>query len=268
MRAGFFGLHVASSGLHTARANLNVTSHNIANSEIPGFSRQVAQMQAWRPMHGTGRGMYGTGSQVTGVVQIRDRFLDRKFWHQSAIHGQFTTVNQHLSFVETVFNQLPNVGIKRTFNTFFSNMQDLTTRAHEPTFRTNVSTTAHTLAEQIAQNAHALQRQQRDLNNEFSDVIAEINSLGSQITDLNRQIHIFERDGSNANDLRDQRNLLIDRLSTLVNIHVEERDFSRPGMENDRRLTILINGQDFLDHTRLNNLELVPRNNPFDSRSG
>jgi flagellar hook-associated protein FlgK len=268
MRSAFFGLHVAASGLHTARGALNVTSHNIANAEIPGFTRQVAQMSAARPLVGTGRGMYGTGSQINSVIQIRDHFLDRKFWNQNAISGQFAAVNTHLTFVETVFNQLPNAGVKRTFNSFFSTTQDLTTRAHEPTFRTNVVMNAHTLTEQVRQNAFSLQRQQLDLNREFADVITTINSLGSQLADINRQIHIFERDGSNANDLRDQRALLIDRLSELVNVQVEERDFSRPGVSYDRRMTIMINGYDFVDHTRFSNLELVARENPHDPRSG
>jgi flagellar hook-associated protein FlgK len=247
---------------------LNVTSHNIANAEIPGFTRQVAQMSAARPLVGTGRGMYGTGSQINSIIQIRDHFLDRKFWAQNSISGQFAAVNTHLTFVETVFNQLPNAGVKRTFNSFFSTVQDLTTRAHEPTFRTNVVMNAHTLTEQVRQNAFSLQRQQMDLNREFADVITTINSLGSQLADINRQIHIFERDGSNANDLRDQRALLIDRLSELVNVQVEERDFSRPGVSYDRRMTIMINGYDFVDHTRFSNLELVARDNLHDPRSG
>ncbi|MCL2356428.1 MAG: flagellar hook-associated protein FlgK [Defluviitaleaceae bacterium] len=268
MRSAFFGLHVATSGLHTARGALNVTSHNLANAELPGFSRQVAQKSAWIPLQGTGRGMYGTGSHITSVVQVRDRFLDRKFWHQNAISGQHAAVNQGLNFVETVFNQLPNAGVKRTFNVFFSTIQDLTTRAHEPTFRTNTIITGQTLTEQIRQNALALQRQQMDLNREFADVVHQINSLGDQITDLNRQIHIFERDGSNANDLRDQRNLLIDRLSELVNVEVNERDHSTPATPNDRRLFIRINGYDFVSHNRLNRLELVARDDVNDTRAG
>jgi flagellar hook-associated protein FlgK len=212
--------------------------------------------------------MYGTGSQITAIIQIRDRFLDRKFWHQSAVHGQFSAVHKHLSFVETVFNQMQDVGVKRTFNQFFSTVQDLNASAHLPTYRTNVITNAHTLTEQIRQNAFSLQRQQKDLNREFADVIVTINSLGSQISDLNRQIHIFERNGDNANDLRDQRALLIDRLSELVNVEVEERDFSRPGVSYDRRLTVMINGYDFVDHTRINRLQLVARDNPDDTRAG
>lgn len=275
MRTAFFGLHVATSGLHTARKNLNVTSHNIANAEIPGFSRQVAQMQAARPLQGTGRGMYGTGSQVTGVIQMRDRFLDRKFWHQNSIQGQFSAVNTHLGFIETVFSPLPPSGsqsqasgVLKTFHDFFSSLQNLTTRAHEPNFRTGVTTFADSLAEQIRQDAFALQRQQSDLNRELADVVHTINSLGRQISELNNQIHIFERNGDNANDLRDQRALLIDRLSELVNVQVDERDFSRPGVSYDRRITVMINGFDFVNHTQINALELVARDNLDDDRSG
>ncbi|MDR0272960.1 MAG: flagellar hook-associated protein FlgK [Clostridiales bacterium] len=269
MRSAFFGFHVATTGLQTARAALNVTSHNIANAEIPGYSRQVAQMSAARPLYlGDSKGMYGTGSQVNSIIQIRDKFLDRKYWTQTAVHGQYTSVNTYLNFVETVFNQIPNVGVMRTFSNFYSTLQDLTTRAHESTFRTNVTTTGYSLAEQVRQNALSLQSQQQDLNREFADVVVTINSLGSQIAALNEQIHLFERDGSHANDLRDQRALLIDRLSSLVNVQVEERDYSRPGMANDKRLSIMINGYDFIDHTRFSRLELVARDDPHNYLSG
>ena len=263
MRSAFFGFHVASTGLFTARANLNVTSHNISNAEIPGFSRQVAQARANNPLNlRDGRGLYGTGSQITGINQIRDRFLDMKFWGQRAVHGRYTAVNQHLNFVETVFNQLPDAGVLRTFNDFFRGMQDLTVRAQDSINRTNVITTSMGLADIIQHNAQALQRQQRDINREVADVVTIINSLGSQIASLNEQIHIFERDGSNANDLRDQRALLIDELSQYVNVTVEERDFSVPGIPNDRRTSVLINGQDFVHHDRVSRLELVPRTEP------
>ncbi|MCL2840112.1 MAG: flagellar hook-associated protein FlgK [Defluviitaleaceae bacterium] len=270
MRSAFFGFHVASTGLHTARAMINVTSHNIANSEIPGFSRQVATARANTPLNLLdGRGMYGTGSQVTGINQIRDRFLDSKFWGQRAVHGRHTVTNSHLNFVETVFNQLPDAGVLRIFGDFFGRMSYLTTRAQDATFRTNVISGADALANEIRHNAAALQRQQMDVNREVADVVHIMNSLGSQIATLNEQISIFERDGSRANDLRDQRNLLIDNLSQFVNVQVEERDHSNPPMNpHDMRLTVMINGYDFVNHSVFNRLELVARNNPHDPTSG
>ena len=260
MRSAFFGLHVASSGLHTARANMNVSAHNIANAEIRGFSRQVATARAAMPLDlRDGRGMYGTGSQVTGIVQIRNHFLDRKFWNQRGILGEHTAKATHLNFVETVFNNLPDAGLLRTFGDFFGTISNLITNAEAPTFRTAVIGNAQSTANMIQHQARTLQRQQTDLNREISDVVSTINSLGTQIARLNNQIHAFERDGTNANDLRDQRAVLIDELSKLVNIEVDERDFSRPGIPNDTRLGIRINGQSFINHDTVIRLELEPR---------
>jgi len=270
MRSAFFGFHVASTGLFTARSMINVTSHNIANAEIPGFSRQVALARANNPLSlRDSRGMYGTGSQVTGIIQIRDRFLDKKFWGQRQVHGRHTATNTHLNFIETVFNQLPDAGVLRTFGDFFSRMSYLTTRAQDATFRTNVITGSDSLADQVSQHAAALQRQQADVNREVADVVHIMNSLGSQIATLNKQINIFERDGSNANDLRDQRALLIDELSQYVNVQVEERNFADPPENpHDRRMTVMINGYDFVNHDLFHRLELVARNDPFYENSG
>ena len=260
MRSAFFGFHVASSALFTARGNLNVISHNIANAGIPGFSRQVAQAQANIPLSlNDGRGMYGTGSRVTGIIQIRDHFLDRQFWSQRAVLGANIARNNHLSFTETVFNDLNNAGVHRSFTDFFARMHNLTENTSGATLRNGVITQAETLAEMINHNARALQRQQADINREVSDTVGIINSLGAQITSLNVQIRIFEQDGSNANDLRDQRALIIDQLSELVNITVEELDFSGPGNPNDRRLIVMMNGHDFIQNDILNRLTVVQR---------
>jgi flagellar hook-associated protein 1 FlgK len=260
MRSAFAPFHIATTGLHTARANLTVIGHNIANAEIPGFSRQVAVQQAARPLHlWDGRGMYGMGSETTAIIQNRDKFLDMRFWHQRAIFGEHATKTSHLSFVETVFNNLPNAGVLRAFNDFFGRMHDLRGNAPDATFRTNVITGADALTEMIRHNALTLQRQQIDINREIADVVMIVNSLGSQIASISKQIHEFERDGSNANDLRDRRALLIDELSQYVNVDVIERDFSTPATPFDRRTTVRINGYDFVRHDMHSPLELVPR---------
>ena len=260
MRSAFFGFHVASSALFTSRANLNVVSHNIANAEIPGFSRQVAHARASAPLHlNDGRGMYGTGSEVFQITQVRNQFLDIKFWGQRAVQGQHTAVNSHLTFVETVFNNLPNAGILRNFNDFFSSLQDLTTRAEDHTIRTGVITEAGALTQTIRHHAQSLQRQQNDVNREIAETITNINSFGSQIASLNRQIANFERDGVHANDLRDQRALLVDQLSKLVNVQVQERDFSTPTTPNDIRFSVQINGYDFVTHDFVQRLDVVAR---------
>jgi len=257
------------SALFTARANLNIISHNIANAARPGFSRQYAMQKATAPLTlYNGRGMYGTGSEVFGVGQIRDFFLDKKIWRQNSVLGHYTTKVTQLSLIETVFSELPDCGLRSAFGDFFNRLQDLTTTANDATFRSNVVLAAESLAGLIRANAEALIKQQSDINGEIEATVMQINSIGTQIASINKQIFQYEIDGSTANDLRDARALLVDKLSELINIEVEELDYSSEMIPHDKRFVVLINGYDLVNHTRANLLSCIPRENPNFEASG
>jgi flagellar hook-associated protein 1 FlgK len=207
-----------------------------------------------------GRGMWGTGSAVHNIIQVRDQFVDRRFWNQRGIYGEFAVKGPQLSVIESIFNDLPDTGLRTAFDDFFSRMRSLTRDAHDSTFRLDVLRAGETLTNMVRSNAQALRNQQQDINSEVRAVVTEINSIGQQIAILSEQIHKSEFHGSHANDLRDQRALLIDRLSEFANVSVTERDFSHiSGLPNDRRTFVSINGYDFVNHDRLHALELVPR---------
>jgi flagellar hook-associated protein 1 FlgK len=97
MKASFFEFRVATSGLQVARTGLNVTSHNVANADNKGFSRQFIEQRADRPLtFYNGRGMFGTGADVFGVGQHRSFFLDKKFWHENSIRGEHSVKTSQL----------------------------------------------------------------------------------------------------------------------------------------------------------------------------
>jgi len=278
MNSSFFSLHVASSGLFTARAGLQVVSHNISNASTAGFSRQFVEQRASQPLATwNSRGMIGSGSEVFGIGQIRSFYLDQKFWTERGVLGQHTASQQLLTGVETVFNEMSGTGISSGFDIFFSRMQDLHTQANDGTFRNNVLMAAESLARFVNTTAQSLRRQQINANTELAMVTSTINNLGTQISSLNERIARFEIDGSRANDLRDQRARLIDELSQFVNIEVTEREFNddfAAGMfpkpedrgRSDQRLSIRINGHDFVNHFDVNLLETVPRSTSPDNR--
>ena len=271
MRSSFFEFHVASSGLFTARAGLQVVSHNISNASTEGFSRQFVEQRASRPLATwNSRGMIGTGSEVFGIGQIRSFYLDQKFWTERGVLGQHSAKASLLTSVETVFNEASATGISAGFDNFFARMQALHTQANDPTFRNNVLMNAESLIRHINSTAQTLRRQQINANTEVAMITSTINNLGTQIASLNERISRFEIDGSRANDLRDQRARLIDELSQFVNVEVSEREFNddfAAGMfprpedrgRSDQRLSIRINGYDFVNHQDVNLLDLVPR---------
>jgi len=240
----------------------------MANVQTPGFSRQVAIQQATTPLRtAMGRGMVGTGSEIISIQQIRNQFLDGKFWANHSVLGQFSKKYDVLSLVQGILHEAPGVGITHNVNNVFARISELGTNAGDPTYRRNFLSSFETFGVTVNTAYSQLRQQQADLNQEIGVTVGIINSLGRQITALNRQISVLELDGSNANDLRDQRALLIDQLSGLVNIEVREIETNpefAAGRTTDprdsrRELLILLDGNQFVNHFNVNQIEVRPR---------
>jgi len=255
MNSAFFEFNVATSALFTAKNCLSVVSNNIANSSTKGYSRQVAQVRASIPLPGVcGKGMIGTGSEVYGVEQIRDFYLDKKYWEQKATFGEYSEKNDQLELMETVFSELSSSGITSSVEDFLDGISNLTFSSGDTTYRTSVINFASSFVDTMNSYAESLKTQQRDVNDEIESVVKRINSIGDQITALNREIFYQETDGSHANELRDQRALLVDELSQYVNTDVKEIS-----TDNGQKYMVLINGQTLVNHFDNTKLKCVAR---------
>ncbi len=261
MREGFFGLNVALRGLYSAQRNLDIINHNLNNVNTPGYSRQVAEQVASRPIPlSNGTGMLGTGSEVIAVKRVRDEYLDFKYWSEAVTYGEWDAKRIVLADMEAVFNEPSGSGFTTIMNEFFSALQELAKDPASPAVRSLVREKGVTLAKYFNSTAAHLEKLQSDLNNRIYTKVAEINSLGAQIQQLNRQIYIAELDGNTANDLRDQRTLLVDKLSKLINIEANEVVVGKlPNGADDRHFVITISGKAFIDHFDLTKLEAVHR---------
>lgn len=289
MRSSFFEFNVATSALFTARGGLDTVNHNIANASVRGYSRQYVEQRATQPLrYFNSRGMIGTGSEIYGIQQVRSFYLDKKYWSESAVLGEYTTKGAQLSFTESIFNEMSGMGLSGQFADFFSRLSDLSTTSGDSTYRTNVTQLGQSMTTFIKNTYESLQKQQRDINHEIAATVKQINSLGDQICSLNRQITQFEVDGSTANDLRDERIRLVDELSKYVNVEVKEVEMNQdyalgkyPNPEDrgrsEKQFMVFINGTEFVNHYRKTSLECKERkeyvdgsyveyyNNPEDS---
>jgi flagellar hook-associated protein 1 FlgK len=86
---------------------------------------------------------------------------------------------------------------------------------------------------------------QEDLNNMVNAKVQEVNNLADQIRELNLQIYNFEVMGNKANDLRDQRSYLVDKLSQLVNVQAYEVEtgLKLPNGEKETRFVVTISAR-------------------------
>ncbi|HHV59491.1 MAG TPA: flagellar hook-associated protein FlgK [Clostridiaceae bacterium] len=261
MHGSFFGLGIAARGLTAAQRNLDVLSHNISNVNTPGYTRQQAVQTASQPLISfDGTGMIGTGSQVSEVIRVRDEYLDYKFWSESVFQGEWDIKRQLLSELEAAFNEPSDGGFSKVLDEYFSALQELSKDPSAPATRALVKEKGISVARYFNNLAYRLEKMQHDVNQNVYIKVEEINSLASQISKLNQQIYVMEVDGNNANDLRDRRELLVDKLSKIVNIEAYEIVRGKlPSGKDDKYFVVSIGGKPIVNHFELSELKVHPR---------
>ena len=254
MRSTFAGLSIASSGLFAAQRALDITGHNISNVNTRGYSRQRLNQAAQDPMSIVGgQGQLGLGVKMQFISQVRDEMLDIKYRTEVNTLGEWEEKYNSISQIEAIFNEPTDTGIRKVMDNFFEGLNSLSKDPSSPTTRAVFIQSAVALAQNFNHMTDNFEKMIRDANEEVESSVRSINSMGSQIARLNKQILEAELDGSRANDLRDARNLLIDDLSKLVDIQVKEVPISNG---NSSTLSILIQGTPLVNHTDTNVLEL------------
>lgn len=252
MQSTFFGLNIALQGLYASRTGLDVTNHNISNSSTKGYTRQLVQQRASTPISlKTGKGMLGTGVEVYGIKQMRDVYLDTKFRSENATLGEYVTKSSSSSQLETIFDAFSSTNFSKMLDTVYDSLQDLSTNPSDESYRAIVKQNTISYTQYFNQVSQKLQSAQEDLNFNVNATVKQINSYAEQIQNLNRQIYKSEMDGSAANDLRDQRNVIVDELSQLVNVTASEDD--------NGHFRVSLNGQVLVDHTDKYVLEVKQR---------
>lgn len=254
----FFELNIATSGLFASKHGLQVTSNNITNSTTKGYSRQVLNQKASIPLSGIGVGMIGTGVTTTSIDRLRDVGIDNKIWVQSTKLGEANIkVTQH-SVIESIFGEPSEVGFTKVFDGLFSSISTLSKDPTSKAAQTALREDAVTFTTYYNTISSALTNAQKDLNSDLKNLVGEINSLATEIQNLNDQIFKAEMNGNNANSFRDERDLCIDRLAEIIDVEAYEEDV-QVGDNTVKHFVVKIAGQTLVKHNKVHTLELEVR---------
>ena len=224
------GLDTAVKALRAHQLAVDVASHNIANAQTPGFSRQRVLL---RPIGLDGSDHYsrdnllgraGYGVDAKDVNRVRDMFMDFQARQALSSKGQYATFTTPLQNAEVVFNDPSDDGISALLAKFWSSWHDVVNDPESSAARTALVHATTTFAVRV-QGAHAeLSSQRKNLNQQVSALGTEINAIASEIGTLNLQVKQVELNGDMANDLRDRRDLLMDRLSEIADVQYSEAE--------------------------------------------
>lgn len=263
MPSQFFGLHIGASGLAAYQASINTAANNISNVKTDGYSRQETTLEATSPLRVYAKyGSTGTGVAATAVRQQRDIYYDTKYWQNNSSLGYFEQKLYYLSQIESVFTDDNNVqeGFASIFSKMFNGLETLNGgNANDESVRNQFIHQAQTLCTYFNSVADSLRETQKDCNEEIAAVVQNINSIGEKIALINKEINKLETTGGYANELRDQRALLLDELSAIVSVSTDEYEVKNTYGQDlgGTNFTVLINGQLLVDGNDYRQLECV-----------
>ncbi len=231
-------LGTARMAIYAHQTAMQVTSHNIANAETPGYARQRAELVASFPQR-MPYGVVGTGVHLGDVTQIRDPLLDASFRRESSNAAGFGLRRDLLGQLEGIFAEPGEKGFATTLDQFWNSWSDLANNPTSSTAREVVKQRGAQVALSLNGFAARLDELTADTSARLGASIGELNSLSSTVAELNAQIVSAEVGGRTAGDLRDQRNVAIDRIAQLAPVQVVPRA--------NGSVSLALNGQNIVD---------------------
>lgn len=263
MSSTFFGLHIAASGLRAANAALNTTGNNISNVNTEGYSRQEVQQAANDPLRVFATyGCAGAGVDTIAIERIRDSFYDDKFRDNETKLGEYDTKAYYCKSIEEYLTDDGKTGFKSVYDQIGLALQEITKNASSDSTKANFISSVKSLVDYFNNMYGDLQDIQADVNDEIKIRVDSINSYAQDIATLNKQINVIEMTGAIANELRDKRDVLVDKLSAVVDVQtVETPVYDKDGNDTGatRYIVKIAGGQTLVDMNEYNQLECVAR---------
>jgi flagellar hook-associated protein 1 FlgK len=217
--SGILGLmDIAKRALAAQQLAVEVTSHNISNVNTAGYSRQTPVFETSMALP-TPYGSLGYGVQVTGIERAFDPFVAARLDQNTSSMAYYKSLAADLNQVAGIFNETQDGGLNELLSKFWDSWNDLADNPSGSGERQSLLNQAENLADAISSRADQLVTFRTSITQRLGPTIDEINSAAARIADLNQQIKAIETPEHQANDLRDERQVQLNKLSELIGVH-------------------------------------------------
>ncbi|RPJ08348.1 MAG: flagellar hook-associated protein FlgK [Spirochaetaceae bacterium] len=243
MLSTFTGIEMGKRGLLAHAQGFVTVGHNLANSSTEGYSRQRVIMTASDPIYLPGlnremtKGHIGQGIEVERVERVRDILLEDAIIGETGRGGYWSGVDKYLLRLSQVYNEPVDIKndmdmlnspnqftVRDLTNQFWSSWQDLADRPTEVSVREGVAKRGENLAEGLNHTYRRLREIRDMLDTDVIGTVGQINTYTKSIASLNEEIQQAIALGDNPNDLLDKRDLAVEKLGELIDIHVVRTD--------------------------------------------
>ncbi len=231
MGVGSMGaLYIGMSGLTVNQAALNATTHNIANLDSNGYTRQQVLMKDTYyynyNLRTVGNSQSGLGSNMSRIRQVRDFFADSQYRLETGRGSFYSAMHEVEEEVEKYFGtDVDEQPLKNAMTTFWNTINELQKTPDSIVNRETVIQAAQEMIEEAKMIYNQITDYQKNINRQIRDKVDRVNEIADEIHELNKKITMIEGNKlESANDARDRRNYLLDELSGYADITYKEMD--------------------------------------------
>lgn len=264
MGSTFSGIELGKRSIMAHTDAIQTAGHNISNADTEGYSRQRVNMKEFDPLYrpdlerAERAGMIGQGIDTQSVERVRDEMLDNRITEQQHHESYWDTRSKYYTMIEQIYNEPEDVSIRSNMDKFWQSWQELAMHPENQASRQAVVTRAESLTDSINTKWEGLMGIGTLINADIEATVKQVNDYARQIANLNGEIVRSKGMGDNPNDLLDRRDLLVDKLSKLVNITTDRRDSDEFFVHMDGQ--VLVQG----GIARTFDLQTVVDNNGYD----
>jgi flagellar hook-associated protein 1 FlgK len=230
VQSTFAPIELGKRGLVATTQGLQTIGHNLSNASVEGYSRQRVEMVPSPPLYEPQLnreetpGQIGQGVEVSRIERIKDMLLEGRIVSEQNVQGYWEARDKYILMLEQVYNEPTDHSVRTLMDRFWSAWQDLSLHPTEIASRRSVLETGKALVDGIHSRYNGLKSVRDMLEGDIQGSVSQVNELTKQIADLNKQIVKSQALGDNPNDLQDRRDLLVSKLSDLIDITIRTND--------------------------------------------
>lgn len=229
-------LGIALSSLQASQSGLNTVSHNMANVNTAGYSRQQILQESVTV------NSFGNGVKINEVLQVKDKFVRNNLVSQTSSLGYAAKTSEFMQNIEVIFGTPgSSSSVEKIINDYYAELNKLSASPESSAQRLNVVKSAELMVDAINDVRNQLTTTQRQADEDIDSEIAIVNRALIEIKDLNdkiAQINATGVSGQNANDLVDQRQQLINTVAERIDLQINYDQYDRASLQakDGRRL--------------------------------
>ncbi|MES2098361.1 MAG: flagellar hook-associated protein FlgK [Pseudomonadota bacterium] len=242
-------MSIGKTAMFANYAALQTVGNNIANANTAGYSRQETQL-ADAPGQFTGSGFFGKGVTVATVTRAYDKYLTNQAVGSTAVAAGDAARVDKLTQLESVF-PIGSSGVGYAAGEFLNAFVDLSNNPADSSARQVVLSQAQELASRFRAAGDRLSALQTGVTQDIKAAVANVNSMATQVAQLNAQIAALKGSGQPPNQLLDQRDALISQIASTINVTTIEADDGSVGL-------FIGGGQNLVLGAKANTIKAVP----------